>query len=108
MVEQMLSAIGLAKGATIGGFLGALVSLKFIEGLNWWQRITTLFVGWVCASTVTPLVFLAMELTANAKTELGIGFLIGAFGMSWMGAIVKATPEMFRMALDYLKTRFLK
>lgn len=106
MVEQLLTAIGLTKGATIGGFFGALVSLKFIEGLFWWQRIPTVFAGMMAAAYCTPLV---MEMfTISVKTEAAIAFLIGVFGMSLMGAVVKALPELSTAAINYVKERWLK
>lgn len=108
MVEQMLTAIGLSKGATIGGFFGALASLKLIEGLGFWGRISAIFFGWVTAVFVTPLAILALDVTVSDRTELGIAFLLGVFGMSLLGATMKAIPELFTMLLSYVKGRWFK
>ena len=94
MFESILTTLGLSKGATIGGFLGALVSLKFIEGLTWVQRIPTVFGGMLCAAYVTPLVLELTLSTHTAKTESAVAFLIGVFGMSIAAACVKALPEL--------------
>ena len=99
MLDSMLVTLGLTKGATIGGFLGALVSLKFIEGLNWMQRLPTMFGGMCAAAYVTPLI---MELapTISPKSESAIAFLIGVFGMSVAAACIKALPELITAAKE--------
>ena len=98
MIDSIFVTLGLTKGATIGGFLGALVSLKFIEGMTWLQRIPTVFGGMCCAAYVTPLV---LDLASmSAKTESAIAFLIGVFGMSVAAAVVKALPELITAAKD--------
>lgn len=100
MLDTALSALGLTKGAAIGGFLGALVSLKFIEGLTLWQRMITVICGMLFASYVTPLVMEIVSMTP--KTESAIAFLIGVFGMSFGAAVVKAMPELVSAAKDRL------
>jgi hypothetical protein len=96
MFESILSALGLSKGATVGGFLGAIVSLKLIENLNGWQRASTVFAGALAASFVTPLVLEVVSL--SAKLESAVAFLIGVFGMSLGAALMKAIPEFVSAA----------
>lgn len=96
--DSVLTALGLSKGATIGGFLGALVSLKFIEGLNVWQRAGTVLGGMLSAAYVTPLVIIVVEL--SPKAESAVAFLIGVFGMSVAAAVVKAMPELITAAKE--------
>lgn len=91
MVEAILTTLGLTKPATIGGFLGAVVSLKLIDGLNWWQGTTTVFSGALVAGYGTPLALDYFSLAI--KLEPTVAFLIGVFGMSLAAAIVKAIPK---------------
>lgn len=98
MFDSILVALGLSKPATIGGFLGAVVSLKLVEGLNLWQRFTTVLGGALCASYVTPLVL--EVITLSTKLEAAVAFLIGVFGMSLVAAIAKAIPEFLTAAKD--------
>jgi hypothetical protein len=90
-MEAWLSSVGIKVAALIGGFFGALVSLKFVEGLGRGQRATTVLAGTLVSAYVTPLLVTYLEL--SPKLEGGIAFLCGLFGMSFTGAIIKAMPE---------------
>jgi hypothetical protein len=94
----MLETLGLKYATLVGGFFGALVSLKFIEGLGTKQRATTVLAGTLVSAYVTPIVVSYLELTP--KMEGGIAFLCGLFGMSLTGAIIKAIPEWLAAAKD--------
>lgn len=95
-MEAWLSAAGVKIAALIGGFFGALVSLKFIEGLGKKQRATTVLAGTLVSAYVTPLLITYLELTP--KLEGGVAFLCGLFGMSFTGAFIKAIPEWIEAA----------
>jgi hypothetical protein len=97
-MTTLLDALGLSRGATVGGFLGALVSLKFIEGLTILARATTVVSGMLAAAYVTPLVLTTGGL--SDKIEGAIAFLIGVFGMSLAGALIKAWPEIICAAKE--------
>jgi len=101
MIDTVLTALGLSKGATIGAFFGALVSLKFIGELTWWQGACALFCGTITAAFISPLVMEMSQL--SARTEGAISFLIGVFGLVFGASVVKATPEL----LTALKERFI-
>lgn len=91
-----LEAIGLKGITLVAGFFGAVVSLRFIDGLNAWSRITTVLAGTVAAAYCTPL---AVEyLTLSPKLEGAVAFLAGLFGMSVVGSIIKALPEWIAAA----------
>lgn len=94
MLEEALAAVGLTKPATIGGFMGAVVSvaLKLVGSLNLWQAALSVAGGTLFAGYVTPLVLEVLVLTQ--RTESGIAFLIGAFGLLSAAALVKALPEL--------------
>jgi len=94
----MLESLGLKVATLVGGFLGALVSLKFIEGLSVKQRGTTVLAGALVSAYVTPIVVEFLELTP--KLESGVAFLCGLFGMSFTGAVVKAMPDWVAAAKE--------
>jgi hypothetical protein len=97
-MEAWLSAFGIKVAALVGGFFGALVSLKFIEGLGKAQRATTVLAGTIVSAYITPLAVTYLEL--SPKLEGGIAFLCGLFGMSFTGAIIKAMPEWVAAARE--------
>jgi hypothetical protein len=97
-MEAWLSAVGLKIATVVGGFFGALVSLKFIEGLTHKQRASTVLAGTLVSAYVTPLAVTYLELTP--KLEGGIAFLCGLFGMSFTGAVIKAMPDLITAIKD--------
>lgn len=88
---EALAALGLKWGTMVAGFFGALVSLKFIEGLTIWQRATTVLTGTIVSAYVTPVLITYLEV--SPKLEGGGAFLCGLFGMSFTGAVIKAMPD---------------
>lgn len=87
----LLETIGLKWLTLAAGFVGALISLKFVEGLTMWQRATTVFAGSLAAAYCTPLTVELLSL--SMKMEGAVAFLGGLFGMSIAGAAIKAIPE---------------
>ena len=92
MVEEVLAWLGLTKSAAVGGFFGAIVSLKFIDG-NVWQRFCTAGAGWMCAAVLAPAVIEKAALTMAPRNELAVAFVLALFGMSITAQILKALPE---------------
>ena len=82
------------------GFIGALISLKFIEGLNMAQRATTVLAGTFIAAYLTPFTVELAEL--SPKMEAAVAFLGGLFGMSIAGAAITAIPEWVAAARKML------
>ena len=96
-----LETIGLKQIPLIGGFIGALISLKFIEDIaHWspWKKITTVLAGAAVAAYSTPLTVELLEL--SAKAEGAVAFIGGLFGMSIAGAIIKAMPSLIDAAKE--------
>lgn len=94
MISDFLTAIGLKKIPLLGGFLGALISLKFIDGIaawSLWQRATTVASGAIVAAYCGPATVLVLDMSLGA--EGAVSFIGGLFGMSLAGAIIKAMPE---------------
>lgn len=93
-LDAILASLGLTKGSALGGFFGAVISLRFLEGLSWWKRLSTVIAGTFVAAYVTPLIVLLFDL--NVKVESGVAFLVGVFGMSLAGAVIKAIPDIIK------------
>lgn len=90
-MTAFLEALGLKWLTLAPGFVGAMISLKFIDGLNIWQRGSTVLAGTIAAAYCTPLVVEVMSL--SPKLEGAVAFLGGLFGMSIVGAAITAIPE---------------
>lgn len=93
MVEQILSGLGLTKGSAVGGFLGALVSLKFVAEIaqwSFWKKATSVASGCLIAAYSTTLTIEVLEL--SPKADGAIAFMGGLFGMSLAAAIIKNLP----------------
>lgn len=95
-MDGLSTTLGIKIGSAVGGFLGALVSLKFIEGQSMGQRVSTVFAGTAGATYLAPLV--AGWLDTGDKLEAGLAFLIGVIFMSMAGAFIKAIPEWIAAA----------
>jgi hypothetical protein len=93
-----LEAIGLKWLTLIAGFLGAVISLKFIDGLSVAQRASTVIAGALVAGYCTPLTVELLGL--SQKLEGPVAFLGGLFGMSIAGAAIKAIPEWVAAAKE--------
>jgi hypothetical protein len=87
----ILETMGLSWLNTAAGFVGSVISLRFVEGLNLWSRLSTVAAGTMVAAYCTPI---AVELLGlSHKLEGGIAFMLGLFGMSIAGAVIKAIPQ---------------
>lgn len=100
-MSGFLEVLGLKWAPLAAGFFGALISLKFIEGLGVWQRASTVLAGAVIAAYCTPLTVYLLSL--SPKLEAPVAFLGGLLGMSLAGAAIKAIPEWLAAA----RTKFL-
>lgn len=90
-MTAVLEALGLKYLTLAAGFIGALISLKFVEGLTLWQRASTVLAGAMVAAYCAPLTVEVLAL--SAQLEGAVSFLGGLFGMSIAGAAIKAIPE---------------
>lgn len=93
-----LEAVGLKWVPLLAGFIGAVISLKFIEGQTAAQRVTTVVAGAFIAAYCTPLTIEILSLSNSPRMESAIAFLGGLFGMSIAGAGIKAVPEWIAAA----------
>ncbi len=97
-MDNVLAALGLEKSHVLSGFLGALVSYRFFLELEWLDRLVTVALGIPVAIYCGPLVAHAFNL--SPKSELGATFIVGAVGVSFLSAVVKAMPEIVTAAKE--------
>jgi hypothetical protein len=85
-----------AKMVIIAGFIGGILSMSFVDGMNKKQRAIAVFSGAVMAHYLAPLI---SYIFAHNSYEETIGFLIGLFGVSITASIFKAIQESDLWAL---------
>lgn len=95
---SFLEAFGLKWVPLAAGLVGAVISLKFIEGQSLAQRISTVIAGTFIAAYCTPLTIELLSLSASPRMEGAIAFIGGLFGMSIAGAAIKAIPDWLAAA----------
>lgn len=93
---KIAQAVGISIGNTIEALAGAWLTLRFANGRNAFERVTTIFRYTLLAGAVST----ALSATIGALTLLGCGLLSApAFGQAWltwwlgdMGGAVLVTP----------------
>lgn len=91
MIDAFLTWLGLKWGSVVGGFVGAMCSLKLFADLAPWKRVTTVLFGWAMASFITPLIVEWVGM--NERHLVSVGFLVGLLGLSIAYNVFKAIPE---------------
>ncbi|MHB0965557.1 MAG: hypothetical protein ACYC36_03795 [Bellilinea sp.] len=87
MIDSLLIALGIKKlSVVIAGFLGGIVSLRFFDGLQLYEKCGVATTGALAANYLTPGIIAYFDMLASSY-EGGIGFMIGLFGMSVTSAI---------------------
>ena len=105
-MEALANWLSIKLGILLGGFFGALVSLKFVAALAQMtvaQRIVTVLGGWAAAVFVTPLSIEAFDLTLSDRSSAGVAFIIGLFGLSVVSAAMENIPKI----IDSLRQKFI-
>lgn len=101
MLDAFLESIGVAKASAIGGAVGALISLKFADGLKLGGKLFMFFCGISLASFTTPVA--AHYFSVGVNFYGGIGLLIGLFGMALVAALMRAIEEAWATVRDAVK-----
>jgi hypothetical protein len=97
MIDWITQTFGIEKTTTLGGIMGAILSLAFLEQKTGpIAKAFAIFGGWACANFLTPIAIDYFGLTV--RWQGGLGFMLGLFGMLIIAAIVRALK-----ALDLLK-----
>jgi hypothetical protein len=93
MLDQIATVLGVKKAGLIAGFIGALVSLRFVHEANTWaSRIFMAMAGTMAAAYLTPGI--AEFLGASERVESALAFGFGLFGMTLAGAIVAQVRDL--------------
>jgi fructose-specific phosphotransferase system IIC component len=93
MLDQIATVLGVKKAGLIAGFIGALISLRFIaEATTWPSRIFMALAGTMAAAYLTPGI--AEYLGAGERVESALAFCLGLFGMTASGAIMHSLREL--------------
>ncbi len=82
---------GLKVGTLLAGFLGAVVSLRFLQTITVPQAILAVVTGSVVAGYTAPIA--QMYLSLSAPLEHGVGFLLGLTSMNLVPGVVRLTDK---------------
>ncbi len=96
--------LGIKFSATFAGLVGALISLRFIQGLTWYLALASTLSGAAAASYLTPMVVVAVQ--AGPGMENAIAFVIGLIGMNVIAGIVKLSVFFATNPVDAIATAF--
>lgn len=82
-----LEGLGIKLALVIAGFAGGVVSLRYVQGLNWWRGVLCVISGVFVANYVTPIF---MHFTGIPPIyETGSGFIVGLIGLNLTAGIFK-------------------
>jgi hypothetical protein len=88
----MHETYGLKIAYIIAGFIGGIVSLKFVQDLNRWAAVLAVFTGSAGANYGTPVLLHYMPL--DASLEYPAAFLVGLTALNIIPIIIKATEKV--------------
>jgi len=87
----MIGLFGAKKAVLVAGFLGALVSLRYIKPTGFVDGVFYVLYGWFIAIQTTPSI--ASWQGLSAPVEQGVSFVLGIFGVSLMSSVTDAIRE---------------
>ena len=82
-VDQLLKSMGISLPPAVAGFVGALISLRFLATMTPTQVWVTLGTGFLAAGYLTPLTLSFVTAPAG-----GVGFGIGFCAMGLLGGVM--------------------
>jgi hypothetical protein len=92
-----IEPFGLKLPFIIAGFIGGVVSLKFVKDLNKWAALLAVFTGAAGANYVTPVVLHYVKL--DPALEYPAAFMIGLTALNIIPLIIKATEKIDILAV---------
>lgn len=94
--------------AVVLGGLGSALSLNSIQGLGWGQRVMTVLTGAVMAGVLSQPIVAWVDFPAGFSDA--VSFLVGMFGVSIAGSIIKMfkTADLWLLASEVLRSWFKK
>lgn len=93
MIEHLADALGIkGKGVLLWGLIGACLSMYFAQpGMHWLTRLVYCSGGTACAYVGAPA--LAEYFALSVAATSAVGFVLGVFGMSVLGALQTVLRE---------------
>lgn len=85
-IHEFFAFFGINLTPAVAGFLGALISLKYLPTMTGWQAWTTLLIGAAAANYLSPENQVTLWLFTIRPQ--GISFFIGLIAMSAFGGMM--------------------
>lgn len=82
---------GIKLGYLIAGFAGGVVSLRYVQGLTWWQGALSVISGAFVANYLTPVLQEVLKL--GPSTEYGAAFICGLCALNLTAGIFKLSQR---------------
>lgn len=104
VIEAIASFLGVKKAAFVIGFIGAVVSLKFVKRAeSWFEKAFMVFGGAVAAGYLEPPISAYFNVTNGGF----IAFIIGLFGMSLAAAIMDVidSTKWGKLVTEFIRKR---
>ena len=96
----------LARSPFFVGAAGSFVALRFAPGVSWWERLSNVVAGSLCAGFAAPALIEWLHITSAGMTA-GVSFGVGMFGLSLAAAILQGIREtkLAEIATGWLQRR---
>ena len=100
----------LARSPFFVGAAGSFVALRFAPGVSWWERLSNVVAGSLCAGFAAPAGMPALVMCSHsisAGMTAGVSFGVGMFGLSLAAAILQGIREtkLAEIATGWLQRR---
>jgi hypothetical protein len=84
-------------GVACAGFVGAILSLTFLQGLTRLQAFSAVLTGFSCSVFTTPFVTAFFNLPGDYESRYGVAFLIGLLAMNLIPGIKSALERLLAL-----------
>lgn len=101
-VHNFFKAFGIDLSPAVAGFIGAMISLRFLATMSPMQVWITLATGFVTSGYLTPVVHVYL----SSVPEGGIGFLVGFLSMGVLGGAMELVNDWKKSPGDFIKRFF--
>jgi len=101
-VHTFFKTFGIDLSPAVAGFIGALISLKFLATMSPVQVWITLAIGFATSGYLTPVAHVYL----TALPEGGVGFVIGLFSMGVLGGAMELVNSFKASPGDFIKRFF--